>query len=78
MSYAYAKAYCILWQPYLWTDVSTAVRLPQICDLVYLVSIVSQWPIDMRQNVRDQESQVSMAWPRVVIRDLKQGRRRRR
>ena len=40
--------------------------LPQICDLVYLVSIVSQWPIDMRQNVRDQESQVSMAWPRVV------------
>ena len=60
-----------------WTDVSTAVRLPQICDLVYLVSIVSQWPIDMRQNVRDQESQVSLAWPRVVIRDLKQGRRRR-
>ena len=52
-------------------------RAPEICDLVYLVSVVSQWPIDMRQNVRDQESQVSMAWPRVVIRDLKQGRRRR-
>ena len=51
MSYAYAKAYCILWQPYLWTDVSTAVRLPQICDLVYLVSIVSYY---------EPESQVSM------------------
>ena len=57
-----------LWQPYLWAGQMFRLlyALPQICDLVYLVSVVSQWPIDMPQNVRDQESQVSMAWPRVV------------
>ena len=54
-SYAYAEAYC--------SDCGsrTLDRCFDCC-----TPCPRYATIDMRQNVRDQESQVSLAWPRVV------------